>query len=87
MSDNEAAFWKARYLELLQNHMQIVALSVKQDVQLDQVTKLGNALKQRAMQEQAAKGEEKPESEPVVDPIDAHLNGVAPDTKKVARPV
>lgn len=59
----EAAFWRARYLELLQNHAQIVALMAKRDQQAEQaqkVNQLGEALKQR-MEGQLQKPEGVPE--------------------------
>jgi len=55
--DQEAAFWRARYLELLQNHAQIVALMAQRDAQLEQSQKLGawgEQLKKRAADRAAA---------------------------------
>lgn len=65
----EAAFWRARYLELLQNHTQVVALMAKRDQQAEQaqkVSQLGEALRQRA-QDQAPKADG-PEPAPVDEP-------------------
>lgn len=64
--DQEAAFWRARYLELLQNHAQIVALMAKRDAQLEQSQKLGllGAQLKKRVEDQVAlvKGEQRGQS-------------------------
>lgn len=69
--DPEAAFWRQRYLELLQNHAQVVGIMVQHDQQAEnaeKLTVLGEALKKRAQQEQEKKGTAPPAPAPTAAP-------------------
>lgn len=54
--EGEAAFWRARYLELLQNHTAVIALMAKRDenaAQAQKIGKIGAALQQRKAAQQS----------------------------------
>lgn len=58
--DPEAIFWRQRYLELVQNHTQVVALMARRDQQAEQAQKLGaigEALQKRVQDAKDANGQ------------------------------